>query len=163
MMEKEMLGHTFKYENDKLYRWHKRSKRWDCCDGLKVNKSGYIQLTRPKMYLHRLVYYFHNPEWDINDSSRDNQIDHINQIKTDNRIENLRVVNSTQNCQNKTHRDGKEIKGVNYHITRKKWQAYWQENGKTKTKSFATEEEALAHRAEMVRIHYTHAPTQSGE
>ena len=49
--------------------------------------------------LHRVIYYFHNQEWDIYHSYLDNSIDHINENKTDNRIENLRVVNNSQNSQ----------------------------------------------------------------
>lgn len=55
---------------------------------------------------HRLVYKFHNPAWDIFDSSMDNHIDHINGIRDDNRIENLRVVTNQQNNWNQVRAKG---------------------------------------------------------
>ena len=64
---------------------------------------------------HRLVYYAYNQDWDIFDSSQDNMIDHINRIKTDNRIENLRVSNNQQNQWNQ------DSKG--YYYTGYKWRA----------------------------------------
>ena len=48
---------------------------------------------------HRVVYKCYNPEWDINDSSRDNSIDHIDRNRLNNNINNLRVVNNSQNHQ----------------------------------------------------------------
>jgi len=157
-----MLGNLFRYEDDRLYKKRKGGNQWRCCNDLKILKCGYIrvQLVGMLMALHRLVYLFHNPEWDILDSGRDNQIDHINGNKIDNRIENLRVVNQSQNQQNTTHWGGKPIRGVSYQIGDNRWKAYWSENGKQKFKRFNTESEALAHRAKMVEILYTHAPTK---
>ena len=71
-----------------------------------VNKEGYYNITihhkkYKKSYLvHRLIYKFNNPEWDIHDSSSDNEIDHIDNDKSNNNIENLRVVNHSENQQN---------------------------------------------------------------
>jgi hypothetical protein len=52
------------------------------------------------LYEHRLVYYAHNQDWDIWDTSPDNSIDHYNRKKDDNRIENLHVVTHQQNMCN---------------------------------------------------------------
>ena len=164
-MEKEMMGHTFKYENDCLYRKHKRYiGKWICYNHNKPTSHGYIAVCiSPKhYYLHRLIYKFHNDEWDITDNCSDNSIDHINQDKQDNRIENLRVVNYSQNQQNRTHRNGKVITGVCFRKERNKpWVASWNENYRSSSKCFATEDEALAYRAEMVKQHYTHDPIKS--
>lgn len=60
------------------------------------------------------------------------QIDHVNQIKTDNRFENLREVTNTINHQNiqlqKNNKSG--VHGVGFHKTTKKWRACIKVNGK---------------------------------
>jgi len=83
-------------------------------DGVKRNLSQ-----------HRLVYYAHNQDWDIFDSSPDNLIDHKNRKKDDNRIENLHVVNNQQNNFNK------DAKGYYFNKNRKKWRAQIRLDGKT--------------------------------
>lgn len=159
-MEREMLDNIFKYEDDILFKKRKGGSKWTRCDDLHLSR-GYIQVrvNEKMMLLHRLVYLFHNPDWNISDNRRDNSIDHINGDKTDNRIENLRVVTHSQNQQNITHYGRKPIRGVSFHTRDKKWAAYWQVDGKKHTKTFTTEVEALEHRAKMVALHYTHRPS----
>ena len=154
-----MLGNLFRYEGDMLYKKRKNNSPWTRCNDLKPN-NGYINIrvNGKMMKLHRLVYLFHHPEWDISDSRRDNSIDHINGNTLDNRIENLRVVNCSQNKQNATLYGGNPIRGICFHRGCSKWGAYWQVDGKRKNKYFKTEAEALEYRAEMVALHYTHDP-----
>ena len=86
---------------------------------------------------HRIVYYAHNPDWDIHDTSMNNFIDHIDQNRSNNHISNLRVVNHSQNQQNQN------AKGYSYHKASKKWQARIILNGKYKHLGcYGTEEEA---------------------
>ena len=65
--------------------------------------KGYIRCNvtldgvKKNLFQHRMVYYAHNQDWNIWDTSPDNLIDHYNRKKDDNRIENLHVVNSQQN------------------------------------------------------------------
>lgn len=61
------------------------------------NSKGYLQVkVLGKVYKsHRLIWFLHFGHWPKN------QIDHINNIKTDNRICNLREVTNVENCQNK--------------------------------------------------------------
>jgi len=73
----------------------------------------------------RLIYKFNNPEWDIHDSSYDNLIDHIDNCRTNNNIENLRVVNNSQNKQN-TH----STKGYTWCKTQQKYKSQIQINKK---------------------------------
>ena len=158
-MEREMFGYLFRYEDGILFKQRKGGGKWTCCNDLRPH-VGYnqLRLNGKNMLLHRLVYLFHHPEWDISDSSRDNSIDHINGNTLDNRIDNLRVVNNSQNQQNITHYGGKPIKGVCFYKNSNIWGANWHENEIRKIKFFRTEAEALEYRAEMVALHYTHAP-----
>ena len=84
----------------------------------------YIQLKGKRYLEHRLIYFMNNPDWDISDTSQ--QIDHINQIKDDNRIENLRIVSNQENAFNRN------AKGYRWHKRDKKWHAYIMINGKLK-------------------------------
>ena len=111
-MELELNNVRLKYEDDMLWRWK------DTNGGRKIknpywrvvkqtpNKDGnsLICLDGKIYYYHRVVYKVCNPEWDIDDSSNDNQIDHICGARPkDNRIENLRILNHQQNMCNNLH------------------------------------------------------------
>jgi len=81
------------------------------------------------------VYYLHNKEWAIDDSSRDNYIDHIDRNKLNNSIENLRVVTHTQNQWNRN--------GKGYYFRKGKYAARIIVDGKHKHLGlFETEYEA---------------------
>jgi len=60
-------------------------------------------------------------------------IDHINDIKTDNRVENLQLVSQRFNS-NKTPKDiyTSQYKGVSWNKNKKKWASYIKINGKNK-------------------------------
>ena len=60
-MEKEMLGNLFKYEDNMLYKKHKQSKKWSCCNELAPD-CGYIKvkMNNKRVFIHRLIYLFHN-------------------------------------------------------------------------------------------------------
>jgi hypothetical protein len=83
-------------------------------------------------------------------------VDHINGCSFDNHVDNLRWVNRSQNNQNrsvpKNNKTG--VVGIFYN-SRGFWQATWYENGKGMTKCFKTKEEAVAHRNQMVALHYS--------
>lgn len=78
---------------------------------------------------HRLAWLYVYDEWP------GGCIDHINQIKTDNRISNIRVASVSQNSFNTTIRslNTSGFKGVSFHKIRNKWQARSTINGKAKS------------------------------
>ena len=93
--------------------------------------KGYLRIrvwSNGKEYdclMHRVVYYAHNQDWNIHDSTRDNSIDHIDNNRQNNQIDNLRVVTNRQNCQNR-----KNVKGYTWNKERQKWKAKIKINGK---------------------------------
>jgi len=93
-----------------------------------LNKVGYVQITIDrKIYLaHRLAWLYVNgafPSYDI---------DHINRVKNDNRIENLRIALPSENHQNKgksaSNKSG--VIGVCWDSGAKKWRSYIRLKGK---------------------------------
>ena len=111
-MELELNNVRLKYDDDVLLRWVDRrggytlKKPYWKVVKLTPNKDGNsnIRLGGKLYYYHRVVYKVCNPEWDIGDSSRENEIDHICGTRPkDNRIENLRILNHHQNLMNNLH------------------------------------------------------------
>jgi hypothetical protein len=87
-----------------------------------VNRSGGYKSYQIKVdgkgryvAIHRLVFFIHNPSWDIYDSSHDNSIDHIDGNPSNNKIENLRCVTNQENQFNR------EVNGCHWHKGKKKW------------------------------------------
>ena len=100
----------------------------------KPKKNGYIQIkVGGKHYLaHRLIMLAFVGE-------SDQEIDHINRIRDDNRFENLRYCTRSENMLNMDKVDN--TKGYTWYRT--KWQAYIRINGKQKHLGcFDTEEDA---------------------
>ena len=124
-MEFELHDVKFNYEYGNVYRCHhlKKGDEWKELKIL-IGNNGYkrfefmINKKRYRFSLHRLVYWLHNPEWDIMDSSRDNAIDHIDGNRLNNNIENLRVVTCQENNFNMTR-----AKGYTWDKNRNKWKA----------------------------------------
>lgn len=97
------------------------------------NHEGYLRCdlqlnkVKHKILQHRMVWYAHHQEWNIWDTSHDNQIDHHNKNKKDNRLCNLRKATNAENAQNR------DVKGCYFHKARNKWKAQIYLNGKKKT------------------------------
>ena len=119
--------------------------------------DGYCQCTlaidgvNTKFSQHRLVYYAHNQDWDIWDTSPDNQIDHKNRKRDDNSIGNLHVVNNQQNQFNT------DAKGYYWDNRSNKWCASIRPNRKNiYIGSFDTEEDAHnAYIEKKLELHLT--------
>jgi hypothetical protein len=93
--------------------------------------EGYIRIRfnvkgkEVKLYAHRIAYYFIH-------GFLPNEVDHINQVKSDNRISNLRSVSRSDNVINTTLRISNKsgIKGVSWCRGRNKWIAQIQKDKK---------------------------------
>jgi hypothetical protein len=131
-MNQELVKQLFIYNDGSLY-WNTKIPHKPQLNGKKAGVkqiNGYISITvKSKKYrAHRLVFlmfYGYFP----------NVVDHINGIKDDNRIENLREATSQQNQYNakfkKTSKS--KIKGVWWDESSKKWKACIRINGKATT------------------------------
>lgn len=103
------------------------------------DKSGYIKMViricKDKiinLYIHHFAWY------SVYGDCKIEQIDHINRIKDDNRICNLRSVTRNQNMWNRNN-----IKGYYFNKNDKKYQSHIKVNGETKyIGQFNTETEA---------------------
>ncbi len=154
-MIKNILNTDFKYEDHKMYRLNKQTKKWSCCNNVKPDKYGYIRIliNKKKYPLHRLIYKYFNEDWDITDISKNNYIDHIDINRSNNKIENLRVVNASQNTRNQKKKENcinSKYIGV-YKSSKNRWRARIHIEGKNKhLGTFKTEEEA----SEVYQIEY---------
>ena len=109
------------------------------------NGDGYLQISvRSRRHkAHRLAWLYVYGAWPTD------QIDHINRIRTDNRISNLREVTNKQNMQNASKRSDNTSghPGVSWYKQKSKWQAKIKHNQKLiHLGSFTTIEEALSAR-----------------
>lgn len=125
-MEAELNGRLIKLEEDgEVYYWNTHTRglkninpKWIRFkqSTIKTKKNAYKSITimgRP-FKAHRIIYYIHNQEWDILDSSQSNLIDHIDRNTFNNNIENLRPATQQQNCCNTNSK--------NYSLT--EWNTY---------------------------------------
>lgn len=109
--------------------------------GIEPDGYRFIRINGRKYCAHRLAWLFVNGEWP------DNEIDHINGLRSDNRIANLRQATRSQNGANTklptTNSVG--LKGVCFHKRNRRFQATIGLNGAKKHIGyFATANEAHA-------------------
>ena len=94
-----------------------------CPDG-----DGYLRIrVQSRLYrAHRLAWFYVYGEWPTD------RIDHINRIRSDNRISNLRDVSQKQNLQNagKYSHNTSGHSGVSWHKQSSKWRARIMHNQK---------------------------------
>ena len=83
------------YKTGEIWRWMKYHKYWEH-RGLNIKSTGYytIQLNNKIYLLHRLIAMVYLG-LDITDKTR--KVDHIDRCRTNNNIENLRLVSQQQN------------------------------------------------------------------
>ena len=107
--------------------------------------GGYLQImVLSRLYkAHRLAWLYTSGEWPKD------QLDHVNRVRTDNRISNLREATNKQNQQNtgKRRDNTSGHPGVYWYKRISKWQAQITHNQKhIHLGSFTTVEEAIAAR-----------------
>ena len=130
-----------KYQVSDLGRIKNKSGKILKCE----NKDEYIRVTLYKKsksvhrFVHRLVLQAFNP------MEEDLECDHINHIKSDNRLVNLRWVTKSQNSRFQKKREGclSQYLGVSWYKRGNKWRAMCRLDGKNLYFGcFETEEEA---------------------
>lgn len=98
------------------------------------DNTGYMVVTisGKRMKLHRVAWLFHTRAWP------EDQVDHVNGVRDDNRITNLRAVSRSQNGRNAKIRSSNTsgTTGVYWWKDRGKWQASISDNGKLKSLGF---------------------------
>ena len=101
-----------------------------------VNNNGYLRIKiKGKKYMaHRLAWFYQYGQWP-------EQIDHINRMKLDNRLSNLRDVSDAENQRNRSmqHNNTSGVAGVCWRDANQKWWAYIGVDGKKKHLGFFTE------------------------
>ena len=120
-------------------------------------RDGYaiIKIDQCIYMAHRLAWLYVHGCWPTQD------IDHINRVRSDNRLANLRECSRAENCQNTAARFGNTSghKGVSWVAKRQKWLAQIVIGGKNVNLGrYTTLEDAIAARRAAELDHYTHAP-----
>ena len=92
------------------------------------NGGGYriIAVDEREYAAHRLAWFYHYGTWP------DEFIDHINGLRDDNRISNLRIATRSQNMANRSKQSNNTsgLKGVSFNKRARKWVSCIQKEGK---------------------------------
>lgn len=95
------------------------NKRYAGCEAFQTASYGYLHghIFQKHYFAHRVAWALHYGEWP------EDQIDHVNGIRSDNRIENLRSVSQSDNQKNaKLRHDNKSgIPGVDWKTSCSLW------------------------------------------
>jgi hypothetical protein len=125
----EILNDLFIYNpiNGKLYNKADRGAR-----AMKWAEAGYSSNRYRQLKIDRVIYCTHRIIWKMvtgNDPAE--ELDHVNHSRSDNRMENLREVDSLGNHKNmsKAKNNTSGVTGVSWHKQRQKWRAEIQVEG----------------------------------
>lgn len=131
LISQERLHELFYYdESDKKqplvfkkpHAKYKAGDRLGCPDTKGYYKT---QLDGKWNYIHRLVYIFHHGSIDLSKS-----IDHLDNDRANNLIDNLRLVTPSQNSRNKKIVSNNDYVGVSYDKTNDRWRASIRDDNK---------------------------------
>ena len=126
MLTQEYLNLLFEYRDGGLYRRVSRGPQNAGVRAGTTTKKGYIRVrVDGQFYMeHRLVFFMHHGRWP-------QVTDHINGVRHDNRIENLRECTPTQNAQNAKGKGDRPVpKGIHFHKKRQRYCTYVDLQGK---------------------------------
>jgi len=153
-MEVIINNTKIKYEHGKVYSFIKKANcknyKWFLLKG-SINKCGYriVRINKKLYNYHRVIYQLFNKDWDIDDYSQNNFIDHIDRNTLNNNIENLRVVTRQENSFNTN------AKGYSWNKQCNKWQVQLMVNGEYQYgELFIHEEDARNKYLEMKKIYH---------
>jgi hypothetical protein len=126
--EQDLLKELFDYKDNHLI-WKNRPPHLSRFIGKiagSTHHSGYrgIKINNVIYPAHRLIWVYHYGTID-----KDMEIDHINGVKDDNDIKNLRLVTTQENCYNRSRLNAK---GYTWNKNMGKWQASIWLNNKMK-------------------------------
>ena len=131
MITQELVGNCFEYKDGLLF-WkgvtHPNKMQWVDKPAGSIHKTGYRHITwMGKVHkAHRLIFMLHH-------GCLPPEVDHINGDRQDNRIENLRPANRSENQCNRgalaSNTSG--YPGVTWHKASKAWVVRVMKNGKT--------------------------------
>jgi hypothetical protein len=145
MITQEQVRELFLYEDGNLF-WqvHRSNTRIGSMVGCR-SSSGYLHAKIDnKLYLvHRLVFLYHFGYLPEND------IDHIDKCRMNNKIENLREVSKSCNARNSTQQSqtSSGIKGLSWYKPTEKWLAHIRVNSISRYLGrYSDFTEAVAHR-----------------
>lgn len=124
MVTQEYLRNTFNYDPDtgvftNKVRRGQASKPGDVAGSLRRDGYWFITIHGKPMPAHRLAWLY------VHGTLPDRQIDHINGNRADNRMENFRLAEHTENARNKliNKNNSSGFKGVSYSARHRKWVA----------------------------------------
>ena len=128
MLTQDIVKSKLKYdlETGVFTRWVEKHKRFDIAGGQQQNGYIYIKINNILYKAHRIAWLY------VYGVLPDADIDHINQIKNDNRLCNLRCVTRSENQLNRGKRKDNTscFTGIVFHKASSKWAANISKNKK---------------------------------
>lgn len=130
----DIIRSMFTYDKSGLLRWKCVPRKIGYKKTMEAGKPAFTTKERKgymcgvllglHMKAHRVIWAWHNGKWP------DDQIDHINGIPWDNRIENLRQVTNRTNCRNQSKPKSNTSGwiGVSFNKRVGKWSAKFRKN-----------------------------------
>jgi len=127
LVDQNLLHHLFDYRGGSLYWKIKPTGTVNIGDEVGFSSDRYIRccILGKSYAIHRMIFLYHH-------GYLPKEVDHINGIITDNRIENLRESTRYQNTYNtkKPKSNTSGIKGVSWDKRQNRWVAYCSVGGK---------------------------------
>ena len=121
MTLEEYIKDNFHYNPETGDLWRKCKNYYRLCDTINKTSENYfrVQVLKKRYFVHRICWFLYYCIWP------DDQIDHVNGITNDNRIDNLREATASQNQMNAklSSNNTSGYKGVVYIHDRQKWRA----------------------------------------